>query len=112
VYKQTPGTDWYGWGVKILVLGAMAAGVFLIRSLLNRIHVNLPQASMEQLSEAISGATAAIRAKKDVPELPPIEDEVSTEALMRAQRRDRVSEYIREKPGETSRLLKVWLAED
>ncbi len=112
VYKQTPGTDWYGWGVKIFVLGAMAAGVLLIRSLLNRIHVGLPQASIEQLTEAITGANAAIRAKKDVPELPPIEDEVTTEALLRAQRRERVNDYIREKPGETSRLLKVWLAED
>lgn len=112
VYKQTPGTDWYGWGVKIFVLGAIAAGFVIIRSLLNRFHVKLPPVGNEDISELTDRATAAIRAKKELPELPPIEDEVTTEALLRAQRRDRVNEYIREKPGETSRLLKVWLAED
>ena len=112
VYKQPPSSDWYGWAVKLFVIGAMAGGVFILRSLLNRVKVRLPGASSEHLVDLQNSAASSLRAKKEMPELPPIEEEVSTEALLRAQRRDRVNDYIREKPGETSRLLKVWLAED
>ncbi|HTX99595.1 MAG TPA: flagellar basal-body MS-ring/collar protein FliF [Bacteroidota bacterium] len=111
VYKQTPSSDWYGWAVKLFVIGAMLGGVFILRSLLNRVRVRLPGVPTE-LEQLQMSAAAAVRAKKEIPELPPIEAEVSEEALLRAQRRERVTDYIREKPAETSRLLKVWLAED
>ena len=111
VYKQTPGSDWYGWALKIFVIGAMAAGVLIIRSLLNRVRVRIPGMTNENLSN-LQGANAILRAKKEIVELPAIEDEVSEDAMLRAQRRDRVNEYIQQKPSETSRLLKVWLAED
>ncbi len=112
VYKQPQSSDWYGWAVKLFVIGAMAGGVFILRSLLNRVRVRLPGVSNEQLVDLQNSATAALRQKKTAVELPTIEEEVSPEAMLRAQRRDRVNDYIRDKPGETSRLLKVWLAED
>jgi flagellar M-ring protein FliF len=111
VYKQTPGSDWYGWGVKLLVVVAMIGGIFIIRSLLGRLRVGIPGISQEHLVD-LHSVNAALRAKKEMVELPPIEEEVSPEAMLRAQRRDRVGDYIREKPTETSRLLKVWLAEE
>ncbi|MGA9120037.1 MAG: flagellar basal-body MS-ring/collar protein FliF [Bacteroidota bacterium] len=111
LYKQTPGSDWYGWGVKIFVIGAMLGGVLIIRSLLSRLRVRVPGLSHEQLID-LQKANAALRAKKELVDLPPMEDEVSPDAMLRAQRRDRVTDYIRQKPSETSRLLKVWLSEE
>ena len=40
------------------------------------------------------------------------DEEISEEAMLRSERRKRITGYIQEKPGETSRLLKVWLAEE
>jgi flagellar biosynthesis/type III secretory pathway M-ring protein FliF/YscJ len=37
---------------------------------------------------------------------------MSEQAQLRNRRRDRVTGYIKQNPNETSRLLKVWLAED
>ena len=50
--------------------------------------------------------------KKPQVALPPPEEEMSTEVLLRQERRKRVVSYIREKPQESSRLLKVWLSEE
>jgi flagellar biosynthesis/type III secretory pathway M-ring protein FliF/YscJ len=53
-----------------------------------------------------------LEARRPIIELPNPEEEISTDALLRNERRKRISEYIREKPSDSARLLKVWLAED
>jgi hypothetical protein len=53
-----------------------------------------------------------LQGKRPHVELPPEEQEMSMDALMRAERKKRVVQYIREKPTESSRLLKVWLTEE
>jgi flagellar M-ring protein FliF len=110
VYKQSPGIDWYTWISRGILFVAMAGGVLLLRSILGRIKFRMPTVSVDG-NGALDQATAALKSRH-VPELPPVEDEISETALLRSQRRDRVTTYIREKPSETSRLLKVWLAED
>jgi len=89
----------------------MLGGVVIIRSLLNRMRVRLPSLDVTD-AETVNAATAALRSKRQAASLPPPEDEVNEEVLLRAQRRDRVTSYIRDKPQESSRLLKVWLAEE
>ena len=111
VYKQTPGVDWYGWGTKGLLVVAMLGAVMIVRSLLNRMRIRLASLpSVESLTAQPAGA--ALRARHDVQSLPPPEEEMSEQAQLRNRRRDRVTGYIKQNPNETSRLLKVWLAED
>lgn len=110
IFRQKPGYDWYGIGTKVLLIAAMLGGVLVIRSLLARMRPGTPDVVTE--GSALEPAAALLRAKHEMATLPPVEEEVSEETLLRAQRRDRVTEYIREKPDETSRLLKVWLTEE
>jgi flagellar biosynthesis/type III secretory pathway M-ring protein FliF/YscJ len=55
---------------------------------------------------------AQLEPRKPIIELPSPEEEISTEVLLRNERRKRISEYIREKPSDSARLLKVWLTEE
>jgi flagellar biosynthesis/type III secretory pathway M-ring protein FliF/YscJ len=43
--------------------------------------------------------------------LPTADEEISEEAMLRQEKQKRIGEYVRTKPEEASRLLKVWLAE-
>jgi flagellar biosynthesis/type III secretory pathway M-ring protein FliF/YscJ len=89
----------------------MLGAVQIVRSLLNRMRVRLASLPSAE-SLAPQPGVAALRAKRDVQSLPPAEEEVNEQTQLRNRRRDRVTGYIRENPNETSRLLKVWLAED
>jgi flagellar M-ring protein FliF len=110
VTEKTPLTDFDDLPRTIFLIAAMVMGVLVLRSLLNRFRVGL-EPGEAPLRFVGDPALAALRAKKQAIHLPSPEDEISTEALIRAERKKRISEYIHEKPVEGSRLLKVWLAE-
>jgi flagellar biosynthesis/type III secretory pathway M-ring protein FliF/YscJ len=44
--------------------------------------------------------------------VPSPEEEISQEALVRAERRNRIGEYIHKQPEDAARLLKVWLTDE
>ncbi len=112
VYKQSPPLSDYNDIIqKVFLVVVMGGGVVLIRSLLARLRVNVGNKS-DLFSNATVVAAAELKRKRESIQLPPAEDEISEEALMRAEKRRQVTEYIKDKPTETSRLLKVWLAED
>ena len=108
MFKQSPGFDWTVWGSRGLLFAAMVGGIVLLRSILNRMKFRMPAMVVDS---PMSEATALLK-EKHAAEIPPVEEEISEAAILRSQRRERVNSYIQEKPGETSRLLKVWLAED
>jgi len=114
VYKQTPFTDWYDLTEKVFLVAAMVGGVLIIRSLLNRLRVHVPMDSQIVFAGAgfDEAAAAAIKAKREAIRLPSPEEEISQDALIRIERKKRITDYIKEKPTETSRLLKVWLSGD
>jgi flagellar biosynthesis/type III secretory pathway M-ring protein FliF/YscJ len=60
-------------------------------------------------SETVAGA---LPHKKTNISLPAAEEEISEEALLREEKRKRISDYMKDKPEDAVRLLKVWLAED
>ena len=112
VYKQSPPLSDYNDIIeKVFIVAAMAGGVVLIRSLLGRLRVSVGSRE-ESLASSTVTAAAELKRKKESIRLPDPEDEISEEAMLRSEKRRRVTEYIREKPSETSRLLKVWLAEE
>ena len=111
--KETPPTDWFGIGEKVLVLLAMAGAVVIVRSLLNGIktpasfdrgYVGDP--AVGSLHAGTGGVT------REPIYVPSPEEEISQEALVRAERRNRIGEYIHKQPEDAARLLKVWLTDE
>jgi flagellar M-ring protein FliF len=109
LYKGTPSMDWRDISEKVFLLVAMIGAVVVLRSLLSKLRVRVGTDFRYAENEQ---AISAIRAKRASISLPPAEEEISEEAAYRAERRRRISEYVQEKPGEASQLLKVWLAEE
>ncbi len=110
VYKQSPPlSDYNDLIQKGFLVAAMVGGVVLIRSLLGRLRVSVGN---KDRSFATVAAATELAKRGEAFRLPVAEEEISEEAMIRGEKRRRVTEYIREKPTETSRLLKVWLAEE
>lgn len=115
VYKQTPWTQWSDVVQKIFILLAMVGAVLVLRSLLNRMK---PKAEEETATEtfatktAVAQAAGKLQSKKGHVALPSPEDEISEEALIREEKRKRVASYMKDKPEDAARLLKVWLTEE
>lgn len=108
VYKEEPLANYYEWMEKGLLLVAMLGAFIMVRSLLNRLRVQVTPSS-ETMGDPAIGELPPRAPNVQLPELT---EEVSTDALLRAEHRKRVTHYLREKPDEAARLLKVWLAEE
>ena len=111
--KSTPDTDWYDLGEKVLIVVAMVGSVVIVRSLLSGLKAPL----RFNLSTLGDPAIAALRPGPGVTPreqiyLPSAEEEISQEALMRAERRNRIAEYVNKQPDDAARLLKVWLTDE
>jgi flagellar M-ring protein FliF len=109
VYRSSPLADWTEYKEEIFLGVAMLGALVVLWSLLRRFRSRI---EIPVLETEIPSLAATLEAKRQVIELPSPEEEISTEALLRNERRKRISEYIREKPADSARLLKVWLAED
>lgn len=110
--KETPTTNWYDIGEKILLVLAMGGAVFMVRSLLNRFRMpfDMGKGSLGDPAIGSLGAGQSSVARDPI-YVPSPEEEISHEALVRAERRNRIGEYIKKSPDDASRLLKVWLTE-
>jgi len=65
------------------------------------------------VSESIlNGKADQLGAIRRTISLPSPEEEISEEVLLRQEKQKRIGEYMRTKPDDAARLLKVWLAED
>jgi len=112
VYRQSPPLSDYNDIIgKVFLVAAMAGGVVLIRSLLGRLRVSVGRAD-GSYADAEANATAELKRHREAIRLPAPEEEISEEALLRTEKRRLITEYIKDKPTEASRLMKVWLAED
>ncbi len=117
LYKDSPLSNWSDWLQKIAIIAAMLAAVLLIRSILNKIRVQTyfpgeVYEETENLALAGAGETGKLHPRKSHFHLPSPEEEISTEALLKAEKRKRIVEYVKDKPDDAARLLKVWLAEE
>jgi flagellar biosynthesis/type III secretory pathway M-ring protein FliF/YscJ len=91
--------------------------VIVIRSLLGRIRVQV--APLESQFEGTFASAKTIEennrmleTKKARLHLPTADSEISDEARMREEKRKRIADYMKDKPEDAVRLLKVWLAEE
>ncbi len=108
--KETPFSNWYDIAEKVFLVLAMGATILIIRSLLNRVRVQMAGAPS---AEAVyDGNPETLPPRRPGVQLPSPEDEISEEAQLREQKRKRISEYMSNKPEDAARLLKVWLAEN
>lgn len=107
VYKDSLFVEYSDWIEKGILILAMLAAFLIVRSLLDRLRVQLlpPTGTLGNPAVAdLAGRPAVHRAELGEP--------ISEEALLRGERRKRISTYMKDKPDEASRLLKVWLAEE
>jgi flagellar M-ring protein FliF len=109
IYRSSPIADWTNYKEQIFLGAAMLGTVLVLWSLLRRFRARI---ELPVLETEIPSLGAQLEAKRVAIELPNPEEEISTDALLRNERRKRISEYIREKPGDSARLLKVWLTEE
>ncbi len=113
-YKQTPWTEWSDVIQKIFLILAMVGAVLVLRSLLNRMKPKTEEETGEVFATGkdVAQAAAKLHHKKPSISLPSPEEEISEEALIREEKRKRVAAYMKDKPEDAARLLKVWLSED
>lgn len=109
VYKTSPLSNWTDYTEEIFIVVAMLGAVVVLRSLLSRVRTRIEPPTVEKDMEELAGQ---LPGKKAPVVLPPVDEEMNAEVLLRQERRKRVVTYIREKPHESSRLLKVWLSEE
>lgn len=117
MYKESPDAAPVGDNdmiQKILLIVAMIGAVVILRSLLNGLKKRAVAvtgvSAMDNIPLAAAGRMEHGRSA-DI-SLPPVEAEISTEAMLRAEKRKRVESYLHEKPVESTRLLKLWLTEE
>jgi len=101
-----------------VIIGAMVGAVIILFMLIGRLksrrvvgpvghYLDVKENVMQEAQKAIEHMTLE---KKVIPPLP--EKEVPLETLHREERRARVMDYVREKPTDTSKVVKLWLAEN
>ena len=115
VYEKEPFSDYNDVMEKVLVLVSMIVGFVVLRSLVKALITRIsrePFVSNDVLPDAETGLEKATVGQHVDIHLPPVEEEISHEALLRAEKRKRIEEYLQEKPDDGAMLLKVWLAED
>ncbi len=109
VYRSSPMADWTEYKEQIFLGLAMLGAMAVLWSLLSRFRTRI---ELPTFATDMPTLAQQLDAKKQVIELPNPEEEISTDVLLRNERRKRIGEYIREKPSDSARLLKVWLTEE
>jgi flagellar biosynthesis/type III secretory pathway M-ring protein FliF/YscJ len=98
----------------VLIVVAMIGSVVIARSLLNglRAPMRVPGGMLgDPAIGSLRAAGGGPRTREQV-YVPSPEEEISQEALVRAERRNRISEYVNKQPDDAARLLKVWLTDE
>jgi flagellar M-ring protein FliF len=108
LYKDSPFLDYSDWIEKGILVFAMLAALLIVRSLLNRLRVQV----LPRTDTLGDPAVAALTGRAPLTHRVEFNESISEEALLRGERRKRISTYMKNKPEEASRLLKVWLAEE
>jgi flagellar M-ring protein FliF len=117
----------------ILILVAIGASIFILRSLMLRVKKERLLMDGETEQPEIAGGTLAIEGASSVegvengvapqllqppPKKPPmlpvgnIEDEISEEAIEKQQQQEKIINYIQKNPADTAKLINAWLHED
>jgi flagellar M-ring protein FliF len=103
---------------RYVIIGAMVGAVIILFLLIGRLksrrvvapvgqYLDMKETVMQEAQKALESVSID---KKPVPPLPPAE--IPLETIHREERRTRVMEYVREKPQDTSKVVKLWLTEN
>ncbi len=102
---------------RYVIIAAMVGAVVILFMLIGRLksrrvvgpvgqYLDVKETVMQEAQKALAHIPTE---KKFVPPLP--EKEIPLETLHREERRARVMDYVREKPSDTSKVVKLWLTE-
>jgi flagellar M-ring protein FliF len=126
MFKDRPGSDWktvleddtYG---KLFIIVAMIGAVAILWLLLSKFRgsealergLQVESRTREQVAQQIAAqrANGELSANQGRKMLPAAETLISEGAMLNAERKERIAEYIGKRPKEAGRLLKVWLAD-
>jgi len=113
IYEQDlPGT-WQDLLEKILIILAMLGALYVAWSLLNKLsreEKTIEEEIYTNVLEPDQSPRELLRRK--ITEFPAPDEDIDEDALLRGEKKKRISEYISRNPEEASRLLKIWLQED
>lgn len=115
IYKQTPWTEWSDIIQKVFIILAMLGAVLVLRSLLGKLKLRPAEEATEEIFKTrttVMDAAGQLHQQRKSISLPSPEEEISEEALLREEKRKRVASYVKDRPEEAARLLKVWLSEE
>ena len=109
IYRDSPVDEWAPWVERLLLVLAMAGGIALIRSLLNRLKLDARLATPVMVLDEQAAARYGLRTG---PAGLADAGAVAPSGLLRAQQRDAIGEYLRLNPEDGSKALKSWLKDE
>lgn len=113
------------WANPILMIGAIAAAIFLLKGLMKKLKTekivigtfNNSELALDSYSRPemlTNKSTPQVRApvKKNFLPVGDIEDEISDEAVHKKAQQEKISNYVSKNPVEAAKLINSWLHED
>ncbi|MBW7886946.1 MAG: flagellar M-ring protein FliF [Bacteroidetes bacterium] len=98
--------------VKIVLALAMITAIVIVRSLLNKVKFKVQVRNSQWSDDVDQDVNESGALKGKTLHLPPVEEEISEEVLLKTQRKEQIADYIKKNTDDATRLIKVWLADD
>jgi len=123
--KPSPFDDMNKWANPLLMVLAVAASLFLLKSLMKKLKTekivigsfNAGEAALDsfvrpELPRTEHVPQISARIKKPMLPVGDIEDEISEEAIKKRNQQEKISNYVSKNPVEAAKLINAWLHED
>ncbi|MHB1687313.1 MAG: flagellar basal-body MS-ring/collar protein FliF [Ignavibacteriaceae bacterium] len=112
------------WMNPILMIGAIAASIFLLKGLMKRLKnekiiigtfnngFDANNYAVPELAGAKHTPQLGMNFKKNLLPMGDLEDEISDEAARKRNQQEKISNYVSKNPIEAAKLINAWLHED
>jgi len=127
VKVKTPGMfdDPNKWMNPIMMIGAIAASIFLLKGLMKKLKnekiiigtyngggFDASNFAVPELAGAKQSQQLGMNMKKNLLPLGDLEDEISDEAARKRIQQEKITNYVSKNPVEAAKLINAWLHED
>ncbi len=123
--KPNPLDDMNKWTNPLLMVLAVAASIFLLKSLMKRLksekiiigtfnngELALDSYARPQLPQNDAAPQIGARIKKPMLPVGDIEDDISEDAVKKRNQQEKIANYVSKNPVEAAKLINAWLHED
>ena len=125
VTKPNPLDDMNKWTNPVLMILAVAASIFLLKSLMKKLksekivigtfnngELAIDGYARPELPRAEAVPQISPRMRKPMLPIGDIEDDISEEAVKKRNQQEKISNYVSKNPVEAAKLINAWLHED